>query len=73
MTGKDAGMLNIWEKGSFEEGVRTSVDQGGWKTKMNQELKEVHETPVLVADIERKLYILHIFKINLKPLHIYEV
>jgi hypothetical protein len=73
MIEKDTRVLNIWEREILRKVYGPVVDQGIWKTTTNPEPKETHKTPVLVADIKRKVYCPYIFNRYLELLHIYLV
>jgi hypothetical protein len=54
MTEKDKTRLNIWERKILRKVYGPVTEQGVWRIRRNEELRELIKAPELVADINRK-------------------
>jgi hypothetical protein len=54
MTEKDKTRLNMWERKILRKVYGPGTEQGAWRTRRNEELRELCKTPDLVVDINMK-------------------
>jgi hypothetical protein len=54
MTEEDKTRLNMWERKLLRKVYGPVTEQGVWRIRRNEELRELYKAPVLVADIKRK-------------------
>jgi hypothetical protein len=54
MTGVDVKRLGTWERKILRRVYGPVVEQGMWKIRTNQELKELYKNLDIIADMEKK-------------------
>jgi hypothetical protein len=54
MTEKDKIRRNMWERKILRKLYGPVTEQGVWRTRRNEELRELYKAPDLIADIKKK-------------------